>query len=146
MPWKGKETPAEKILRQAKERAKKQIEQEKKEQSIATPEDINDTRVKNTFENNIRILQSLTTVTGDVAEEIPGDAKDELDELIDAIESDKFQVKDNREYILKNLTEARKLIYDYNYRYAATCLNRVSRRLWVQVLSSIDQGNEGAKE
>jgi hypothetical protein len=98
------------------------------------------------LETNIRILAMLTAVTGDVAEEIPGDAKDGLDDLLEAIEADKLQITDNREFILENLTEARKLLSAWKYRYAATCLNRVSRRLWEQVLNTIDEDTGKATE
>lgn len=77
------------------------------------------------LDNYLRLLHPVTNALTCIGQEIPGEGKEWVDDVIDAIASDRFLSKNEKAFLLENMHEGKKELHNYNFRYAATAVGRV---------------------
>lgn len=83
------------------------------------------------FAESQKVLEHLSYIIEAVASDLTGEAKSELDRLIERVQNSGIE---NRSFVLENLSDAKHCLAEGNTRPAATHLSRVSRHLWKQLL------------
>jgi len=89
-------------------------------------------RSSNCSAKSQKVLEHLSYIIEAVASDLIGEAKFELDRLIERVQTSGI---DNESFILENLSNAKHCLKDGNTRHAAADLSRVSRSLWKQLVS-----------
>lgn len=89
----------------------------------------------------MKVLEHLSYVMECVLIEATGEAKTELDRLINLIVSDPTYVVDNKESVISQLREALHFYRNGEYRKASGILSSAMRTLWeYQIAKGIQKG------
>ncbi len=86
------------------------------------------------FISILTTLEHLSYIIECVAKNCTGEAKSELNQLIENVSNLNESAIGDKSFVEDNLKEAMPLLRDSNKRHAVPCLTRVSRCLWKYII------------